>query len=205
MDDQELDDTQSHSGHDEHPIVAGLGARVRKLRQEQCLTLEELARRSTVSRAMLSKIERSEKVPTLGTVVRVAKGLNVTLSGLLGAEPDSSEVAIHRARDRIVFRDPKSGFERETLSSGHTPSDVEIVLHRLPPGRSTGVLPAYAVPTDKYVLVQAGILSAEVEGATYTVEEGDTLFFSVKSPYRFSNEGKKHLVYLLVMIRGERA
>jgi transcriptional regulator with XRE-family HTH domain len=186
------------------PIVTGLGDRVRRLRKDQGLTLEALAERSAVSRAMISKIERSEKVPTLGVIVRVAKGLNVTLSALLGAETGNAEVQVHRASERIVFRDPKSGFERETLSPAHGPQDVEIVLHRLPPGRSTGILPAYVVPTAKYVVVQQGTLTAEVEGERHVIGPGDTLFFTVRSPYCFSNEGPAGLSYLLVMLRGDR-
>lgn len=182
-------------------IVAGLGTRLRALRKEQGLTLQGLAERSGVSRAMLSKMERSEKVPTLSTIVRVAKGLNMTLSSLLGAQPDASAVSVLRARDRIVYRDPQTGFEREALSPAHVRQDVEIVRHRLPPGRSTGWLPSYPVPTEKYVLVQAGTLTAEVDGKAHILEAGDTLFFAVTGPYRFTNEAESETAYLVVMVR----
>ena len=47
-----------------------LGARVRALRRARAWTLEELAERSAVSRAMLSKIERGETSPTLVVAAR---------------------------------------------------------------------------------------------------------------------------------------
>ncbi|MDQ3833310.1 MAG: helix-turn-helix domain-containing protein, partial [Actinomycetota bacterium] len=47
-------------------VSAGkLGTRVRELRLVRGLTLEALAERSSVSRAMISKLERGDKNPTL--------------------------------------------------------------------------------------------------------------------------------------------
>src|SRR5215211_695305 len=52
-----------------------LGERVRGLRRERGLTLVLLAQRSGVSRAMISKLERGEKNPTLVVAAKVAEGL----------------------------------------------------------------------------------------------------------------------------------
>lgn len=57
-------------------VSAGkLGPRVRELRLVRGLTLEALAERSSVSRAMISKLERGEKNPTLVVAAKVAQGL----------------------------------------------------------------------------------------------------------------------------------
>ena len=57
-------------------VSAGkLGTRVRELRRVRGLTLEALAERSSVSRAMISKLERGEKNPTLVVAAKVAEGL----------------------------------------------------------------------------------------------------------------------------------
>ena len=53
---------------------------MRELRRERGLTLEALAERSGVSRAMISKVERGEKNPTLVVAAKVAEGLDVDLS-----------------------------------------------------------------------------------------------------------------------------
>src|SRR5215210_298547 len=87
-----------------------LGGRVRELRRERGLTLEALAERSGVSRAMISKVERGEKNPTLVVAVKVAEGLGVTLSELLGVEERREVVVVPRER-RMVMRDPETGFE----------------------------------------------------------------------------------------------
>lgn len=194
--------TPAPPAHDDDAVSHALGQRVRTLRQAQSLTLEQLAQRSGVSRAMLSTVERGEKSPTLPIVVRIATGLGVTMTRLLGAEPDEADVSVIRAAERLTFRDPVTGFERSVLSPTHLDNGVEFVEHRLPPGRSTGVLPPYAVPTEKYLVVTEGQLTVYVDDKPHVLRAGDSMYFEVKGPYRFANEdGRLACAYLMVIVR----
>ncbi|MGR7002839.1 helix-turn-helix domain-containing protein [Yinghuangia aomiensis] len=47
-------------------LAGAFGGNVRRRREEAGLTLEQLSAQSSVSRAMLSKVERGEKSPTIG-------------------------------------------------------------------------------------------------------------------------------------------
>lgn len=183
------------------PVMADLGPRIRRLRQDQGLTLEDLAIRSGVSRAMLSKVERSEKSPSLSIAVGIAGGLNVSLSALLGSQPDWAKVRIARRGERITYVDPDTGFERSVLSPAHDATGVEILLHVIPPGKSSGVLPPYAVPTDKYIIVQAGELTVQIGDESYLVQAGDTFHFELSKPYILLNAGKTECQYYVIMVR----
>lgn len=151
---------------------------------------------------MLSKVERGEKSPTLPVIVRIAGGLGIPLSALLGAELDLADVAVIRASERLAFRDPDTGFERWVLSPTHLDNGVEFVLHSIPPGQSTGVLPPYAVPTEKYIAVSAGQLTVYIDQERHVLEAGDSMYFEVKSPYRFVNDDT-HVacVYYMTIVR----
>lgn len=183
-------------------IVATLGNRIKALRAQQGLTLEQLAVASGVSRAMLSKVERGEKSPTLAIVARIAAGFRMSLSTLLGAEPDPSDVAVIRAGERLSFKDPETGFERWVLSPQHLDNGVEVVLHRIPPGRSSGLLPPYSVPTEKYLVVHEGQLTVYVDNKPHVLKAGDSMYFEVKAPYRFVNDdGHTACSYHMVIVR----
>jgi len=182
-------------------IVIEVGSRVKRLRSQAGLTLEEFAAQSGVSRAMLSKVERGEKSPTLAIIVRIAKGLNVSMSTLMGAEPDPAQAAVIRKAQRLAFRDPETGFERHNLSPTHLDNDLEFLLHRIPPGESSGELPPYQMPTEKYLVVHEGQLTVQTGEAQYVLETGDSLYFDVRDPYRFTNAGKKPCAYYLVIRR----
>ena len=191
------------ASHDsETAIVAALGGRIKRLRADAGITLEELATRSGVSRAMLSKVERGEKSPTLAIVARIAGGFKISLSTLLGAQTGQSDVSVIRAAERLSFRDPESGFERSVLSPAHLDNGVEVVLHRIPPGRSSGLLPPYAVPTEKYLVVHEGQLTVYVDNKPHVLKAGDSMYFEVKSPYRFVNDdGHTACAYYMVIVR----
>ena len=61
-------------------IDVRIGARIRALRAKRNLTLDGLACRADVSRAMLSRIERGESSPTAQLLNKVCGGLGITLS-----------------------------------------------------------------------------------------------------------------------------
>ena len=183
-------------------ISEALGQRIKALRARNGLTLEQLSQRSGVSRAMLSTIERGEKSPTLPILVRIAAGFGLTLSHLLGAEPDPSHVTIIRAAQRLSFRDPETGFERWVLSPAHVDDGLEFVLHRLPPGRSTGALPAYPGATQKYIAVSTGTLTVLLDDQPHVLAAGDAMYFDVKAPYHFVNEDPAvECLYYMVIAR----
>src|ERR1700745_1378851 len=91
--------------------AAQLGRRVRELRPRSGLTLEALAQRTGVSRAMLSKLERGAASPTVGVASRVAQVLAVSLGELVGLEAQRAAVLVPASR-RMVFTDPASGVPR---------------------------------------------------------------------------------------------
>lgn len=178
-----------------------LGTRVRQLRKAAKLTLDGLADRSGVSRAMLSKVERDEKNPTLAVVTRIARGLGTSLSGLMGAESDAAPVSIRRADQHLSFRDAETGFERHVLSPAHPESGVELLLHVIPPGMSSGWLPTYEGSVEKHLIIQEGQLSVEIGETVHRLAAGDSFYFQVREPYRFVNETGARCSYYCVIVR----
>lgn len=182
-------------------LATTVGSRLKQLRMQAGLTLENLAVRSGVSRAMLSNVERAEKSPTLAVFVRIAKGLDVQLSTLMGAEPSRAKIVTIRAAQRLTFKDPESGFERHILSPTHANGGVELLLHRIPAGKSSGTLPRYKSSTEKYLVVQAGKLQVRIGNKVHSLNAGDAFYFDVNEPYRFDNPGRSMCTYYLAIAR----
>jgi mannose-6-phosphate isomerase-like protein (cupin superfamily) len=116
-----------------------------------------------------------------------------------GAEPATA--AVIRPSQRLTFRDPETGFERHVLSPSNIGSDVELLMHRIPPGQSSGLLPVYNVRTEKFLVVQDGQLIVSVGSNRHELTSGDSFYFEVKAPYRFDNPGKRACVYYLAIVR----
>ena len=60
-------------------VQKAFGNRLHELRQEQCLTQEELAHQAGLNRTYIGDIERGEKNITLGSMVKLAKALGIKL------------------------------------------------------------------------------------------------------------------------------
>jgi transcriptional regulator with XRE-family HTH domain len=176
-----------------------LGARVRELRREWGLTLDALAKRSGVSRAMISKLERGEKNPTLVVAAKIAEGLGIDLPELLGIEERREAVVVPRDR-RPVMRDPQTGFERQLLSPTFVGRGAEFVRNIIPEGSTSGEFPPHRRGVEEYVLVEKGRLKAILGGDEYLLEEGDALYFEADVAHRFDNAGDGECSYYLVTV-----
>ena len=178
-----------------------LGVRVRELRGRRGLTLEALAERSGVSRAMISKLERGEKNPTLVVAAKLAEGLGVTLSQLVGIE-ERREVVVVPRQGRMVMRDSETGFERQLLSPSFIGRGVEFVRNSIPEGSTSGEFPPHRKGVAEYVVVERGRLRATLGGEEYLLEEGDAVYFEADVPHRFDNAGEGECSYYLVISSG---
>jgi transcriptional regulator with XRE-family HTH domain len=175
-----------------------LGGRVKELRGRRSLTLEALAERSGVSRAMISKLERGEKNPTLVVAAKLAEGLGVTLSQLVGTE-ERREVVVVPREGRMVMRDPETGFERQLLSPAFFGRGVEFVRNEIPEGSTSGEFPPHRKGVAEHVVVERGRLRALLGGEEYLLEEGDAVYFEADVPHRFDNAGEGKCSYYLVI------
>ena len=174
-----------------------LGERVRALRRERGWTLELLAERSGVSRAMISKLERGEKNPTLVVAARVAEGLGVSLSQLVGIEARREIVVVPKER-RMVMRDPETGFERQLLSPSFG-GELEFIRNVVPEGSTSGEFPPHRRGVEEYVVVEKGRLRAILGSEEHVLEEGDAAYFEADVSHRFDNVGVGECSYYLVI------
>src|ERR1700727_203415 len=102
---------------------ARLARRLRLEREARSWSLADLAERSGVAKATISKIEREEVSPTAVILVRLAGAFDLTLAGLLlRAE---SQQRLTRAGEQPVWRDPKTGYlRRQVFSRADHPLEI---------------------------------------------------------------------------------
>ncbi len=148
---------------------------------------------------MISKLERGEKNPTLVVAAKVAEGLGVTLSQLVGVEEKREVVVVPRER-RMVMRDPETGFERQLLSPSFGGRGVEFILNVVPEESTSSEFPPHRRGVEEYVAVEKGRLRAVIGGEEYLLEEGDALYFEADVSHRFDNVGDGECSYYLVIV-----
>ena len=136
--------------------AARIAYRLRLEREARGWSLADLADRSGVSKAAISKIEREEMSPTAVTLVRLAGAFDLTLAGLL-LRAEGMGQRLVRAADQPVWRDPASNYVRRQVFS-RPDHPLELVQVMLPAGQHV-VFPASSYTHIRQAIwVQAGVL-----------------------------------------------
>ncbi|MBE7201315.1 MAG: helix-turn-helix transcriptional regulator [Parafilimonas terrae] len=178
-------------------VGAALSENLRRLRRERGLTLDALALRSGVSRAMLSKVERRTAVPTATVLGKLAAGLGVGLSQLVGVQQPRGPSLV-RVEEQAVYRDPVSGLERRSLSPLFADRSVDLAFNTLPAGAHV-VFPAHQTGVEEYLFVSRGALVVVVDGERHRVGRGSTLFYPAHVTHEFHNEATEAAEFYIVV------
>jgi transcriptional regulator with XRE-family HTH domain len=176
-----------------------IAARVKTLRMERGLSLEALASRSAVSRAMISRVERGETSATAVLLEKIATGLGCTLSSLFD-DTSAPDNPVSRGRDRSAWQDPESGYRRRNISPPGFRSPIRIVDVHFPAGASVAFETA---ARDTAVAQQIWVLEGAIEisfgGEVHKLGADDCLAMKLDAPVTFRNRTRKSAHYVVVL------
>ena len=175
-----------------------LGDALKRRRAERKLTLDQLAARSGVSRAAISKIERGDSTASTSTLGKLAEALDLSISQLVGGA--RREAVLHIPRERQPsFVEEDTGFERRSLSPMYAGRGIDFVLNRLPPKAKTGPFPSHREGVEEHLYVTKGRLKVTLDGKPHIVEAGDFLFYRGDLHHSFENLGGTACEYFIVI------
>jgi transcriptional regulator with XRE-family HTH domain len=178
--------------------ATSLPASLKGQRTGQSLTIEQLSKRSGVSRAMISKIERGEATPTTSTLGKLAEALDVSISQMVGG-PKEAGLLLTRHADQPVFTEPGTGFSRRSLSPLYRGRGVDFVLNTLPPGKATGPFPSHRPGVEEHLYVQSGKVAIIVGDERHELNAGDFLFYPGDQEHVFQNIGDEEAAFFIVI------
>src|SRR5882762_1412674 len=180
-------------------VDSTIAARIRGERASRRWSLDELAARSQVSKAMISRIERAEASPTAALLGRLSGAFGLTLSALL-AEADAPVRGPVRRADQATWRDPATGYLRRQVAAPAS-FPIEMIEVSLPAGASVSFPAASYTFIAQIIWVLIGRL-AFVEGdVTHALGPGDSLELGPPADCTFRNDGTAACSYLVVVLR----
>jgi transcriptional regulator with XRE-family HTH domain len=179
-------------------IVTSIGPKLRELRMQRGMSLQQLAERADVSTAAIHKIERAGMVPTITTLLKIAAALNRPVSYFVEEELTESRPVTYvpaNARRRVFTA--HQGIDLAGISGPYGRFFLAGALATLDPGANSGTR-AMEHPGEELLYVLEGVIAFDVDGDRYTLSAGDALHFRTDRPHFWSNPGKKpaHAVWL---------
>lgn len=165
-----------------------IGKNIQRLRNSRKLTLNVLSERSGVSKAMLSQIESDKVNPTVATVWKIARGLNVELNDLLDAQGEPKRVfSINPAGDegpKLETRD--KGVTIKILSPMHMVEELEMYLLSFDANSKLESEPHYP-GTQEYLTVVKGSVEVKVGDNTAELRKGDFIVYHCDIEHSIAN------------------
>ena len=179
--------------------VASIGPKIRQLRRQKNLSLQQLSDRSGLSTAAIHKIERSGMTPTVGTLMKLAAALNRSVAYFIDEE-ESPPAVLVRSDERKRLFTARDGLGRAAVSGPVGHFFMEAAITTLEPGACSGDKPLEH-PGEELVFALDGMLSFQVGSEEYMLRRGDALHFRTDRPHRWQNSGRRPARALWMALR----
>lgn len=182
--------------------LAGLGARIRSLREARGMKLKDLADGAGLSDAFLSRLERGLVSSSVANLIQIAQVLDVGVSELFANAPDQSrsDVTVHRLDDAGDDQSiPSTGY-RWRLFAGGLPNDDLEVFHLLFPRKNRMDL-MVSHPGQEYCYVISGRIRFHVGVESFELAAGEGILLNSELPHRADNIGADEARMLMVVAK----
>jgi transcriptional regulator with XRE-family HTH domain len=181
------------------PPDAALAVRVTRLRQARGWSLEELADKSGISRASLSRIERGETSPTAHVLGQLAAAYQMPMAALFSGLEDLGGDLVSRS-DQQEWSDPQTGFRRRNVSPARTGYKGSVIEGTLPAGREVTYSDTPIPGLEHHLLLRSGRLEVLLGETSHVLEAGDCLRFKLTTGNSYRAPGPEDAHYILCVI-----
>src|SRR5699024_3167611 len=171
-----------------------IGSRVRELRKQKKMTLNEVSIKSGLSISFLSQLELSKSSVTLTSLRKIAESLNVNISYFF--ESNESELNIKRRINRKEHTFKDASFSLANLSGDVDDHLFEPTIATLLPGDKNRS--PYSHEGQEFIYILEGILTVILSGQETLLYPGDSLHIESLTPHVWYNNSENPVKLLMI-------
>ncbi|AGF57759.1 MULTISPECIES: helix-turn-helix domain-containing protein [Clostridium] len=174
-----------------------IGNKLKDIRNKRNLSLEEVAKLTGVSKAMLGQIERGKSNPTVSTLWKIATGLKISFSLFIDENQEDLKVInqkdispIIEDNDRMklypIFPfDANKGFEIFTI-------ELEPACNHISTPHNEGV--------EEYIIVTEGEIEIDINNKIFKLQKGNSIRFMANCPHSYKNINQGRSVFQNIIL-----
>ncbi|MEE4492675.1 helix-turn-helix domain-containing protein [Streptomyces sp. BE230] len=170
-------------------LTQSLARNLKRWRGERGFTLDALAARAGVSRGMIIQIEQARTNPSVGTTVKLADALGISITTLLDYE-QGAPVRMVPESQAVRMWSTEAGSSNTLLVGTEARGPLELWSWQLMPGDGSASDP-HPRGTVELLHVTAGTLTLVVDGTEYSVPAGASATFEAHHAHAYRNEGSE--------------
>ncbi|WP_114947797.1 helix-turn-helix domain-containing protein [Microvirga calopogonii] len=191
------------SGADVERVSATVSQNLKIFRRRNGLTLDQLSRKSGVSKGMLVEIEKGSANPSIATLCRTAAALGVSVADFVGVAPSVPARIVQPHEASTLWRGPKGG-SATLLVGTHGPDEVELWRWTMFPGE-TFESPGHSSGTLELLNVEIGELTLRLADTDLIVQSGSSVLARTEEKHAYMNCGTQELRFIMVVVELQRS
>ena len=180
-----------------------IGQRIRKIREEKGLSLEELSGLTGFDIEFLSSLEKNEAQPQLGTVIKLSKALDSAFGRLVSGVGDKLYSVTRKNERRTVSRSTSQTGKKQVYVYKSLAPDVkgrhmEALIVQL---EEISEKEISRHEGEEFIFVLDGVVLFEIGDDAYELEPGDTAYYLSTTPHHLAAKSGKATI-LAVLYEG---
>lgn len=169
-----------------------IGKKIKELRLQNDLTLEDLASRSELTKGFLSQLERNLTSPSISTLEDILEALGTNLSEFFHEEEE--EQIVFTTKD--FFVDKRDEYQIEWIIPNAQKNEMEPILLTLEPHGASHEMVSHLGEEFGYVL--KGTMTLVRDNKKYKLKAKDTFYMNGKKSHYLYNHGNSEALVLWV-------
>ncbi|MEN6464056.1 MAG: XRE family transcriptional regulator [Syntrophaceae bacterium] len=182
----------------------GIGTAVKALRAKNHLTLDDLAAKTGLSKALLAEIEDGETIPPVATLLKLANALNVGMAAFFETGTGVEAVSVTRKGERArIKRRPhhhegEVDYVYESLETKKPGKHMEPFLVEFMP-METADMVFTSHEGEEFLYLLEGKLEFRSDERVEVLQPGDSIYFESERNHSFRSLGVKPSKALVVV------
>jgi len=183
-----------------------IGAKIKRFREDNALTLQDMAERTGLSTAVLSQIENHLISPPLGTLIRLTQALDLRPGYFFDQHPDKPFTLVRKEERRPVSRFASKrgiqyGYSYESLGHDMKDRHMEPFLVTLEPATLASPKPA-SHDGQEFLFVLEGEMEVTLGEHSDVLQPGDAIYYDSNIPHLVQCKGNEKALILAVIYSG---
>jgi transcriptional regulator with XRE-family HTH domain len=179
-----------------------VGERVRAVREGRGLSLQDISMRTDMDVSVLEKIEDGTIAPPLGTVIRLAKALEMKMGYFISGEEDMPYTIVRGDDRKVISRyDSKKGkqygYEYESLAPHKQDRHMEPFLVTLVPADTEEERSTH--DGQEFIYVLEGVMEVRLGEEIHLLDPGDAIYYDSTVPHLVKCHGTNATKILAVL------
>ncbi|MFC0184460.1 Cupin domain-containing protein [Pseudarcicella hirudinis] len=180
-------------------ILFQISNKLKEIRKQKGVTLQEIANEAGVTKGLISQIENSRTIPSLPVMLELIKALDIDLNVFFKdiISSSSQKVVVKRKEDYTPFtKENAKGFHyQRVFSKKFKDNHIDVVILRL---QTNAKRPMVRTNAYEFKYILKGAVEYTIGKEKYILNEGDSLFYDANELHNLKALNEEEAMLLVI-------